>query len=294
MSAAILPRYPIYVPSKGRFASGYTANFLVKDQVPFYLVIEQQEFNEYADRFGKERLLVLPFQNPGSVIPARNWIKQHATENGFLRHWQLDDNMTAVYRRFKGKRIRCDSGAAFAAVEDFVDRYENVAIAGMNYRMFVPDNSIQPPFYLNHRVYSCSLVLNSIPHQWRGRYNEDTDICLQVLADNWCTVLTNVFIVEKKATMIVKGGNSAQLYKGDERLKMARSLQRLWPHVVTTERRFRRPQHVVRDQWRRFDTQLKLKAGLSIDDKPNEYGFTLKAIAEIQSPELREFVDKNR
>jgi hypothetical protein len=284
----ILPRYPIYVPSKGRFDKCLTAKFLVRDKVPFYLAVEPQEANEYAKRFGEDRILVLPFSNVGSVIPARNWIKEHSINAGHLRHWQLDDNINGVVRYYNGKKIPCDSGVAFAATEDFVDRYENIAIAGLNYRFFA---ATVPPFFLNVHVYSCSLILNSIPNKWRGKYNEDTDICLQVLADGWCTVLINVFLANKMATMIMKGGNTKELYKGDGRLKMARALERLWPGVVKTDRRFNRPQHVIKNSWKLFDTPLKLKPGIDLSKmEKNEYGLTLVQVAPIKSNLIREML----
>src|SRR5262245_24592553 len=126
-SNSVLPRYPIYIPSKGRFDTGYTAKFLIDDGVPFKLVIEPTEREQYAQAFGEERLLVLPFHDLGlGSIPARNFIKEHATAAGFARHWQLDDNMRKINRRYKRVRIRCNAGNALAAVEDFVDRYENI------------------------------------------------------------------------------------------------------------------------------------------------------------------------
>jgi hypothetical protein len=303
MTEKIIPRYPVYVPSKGRYESGLTAKFLIKDDVPFYLVVEPQEADEYGKRFGYERLLILPWQGNderrqqftrereienGGLIAVRNWIKEHATEAGYLRHWQLDDNISGIVRYWKGKKIPCNSGVALAATEDFVDRYENVAIAGLNYRFFPTPG--YPPFYLNCRVYSCSLILNSLPHRWRLSYNDDTDICLQVLSDGWCTILVNVFLTNKMRTMVVKGGNTADLYQGDGRLKMARSLERMWPGVVETDRRFKRPQHVVKDAWRAFDTQLKLKPGIVVDNKPNEYGMELVQVKPIKSEALKELV----
>jgi hypothetical protein len=291
MTERILPRYPVYVPSKGRFDRCLTAKFLIKDKVPFCLVVEPQERAAYADKFGEERTLVLPWDNPGSVIPARNWIKEHATKAGYKRHWQLDDNIWCIKRRWRGRRIPCDSGIALAAVEDFVDRYENVAIAGLNYEMFLPTGQKKPPFQLNCHVYSCCLILNGLSHKWRGRYNEDTDLCLQVLADGWCTILFNAFLIFKVRTMVISGGNTDAIYQGDGRLKMARSLERLWPGVVETKRRFRRPQHVVKNAWRKFDTPLIRRPGLVIDDSPNEYGLKLTQVApEIKSRELRELV----
>ena len=112
-----------------------------------------------------------------------------------------------------------------------MDRYTNVGIAGLNYTMFVvphPDGGPKAPFQLNCHVYSCTLFLNSLPYKWRGRYNEDTDICLQVLSGGWCTILMNAFMIDKQRTMTMKGGNSDLLYTGDGRLKMARELQRRW------------------------------------------------------------------
>jgi hypothetical protein len=292
MADIVLPKYPIYIPTKGRANNCLTADFLVKDGCPFFLVVEPQEHEIYVSRYGNKRILVLPFSNLGlGSIPARNWIKEHATKAGHLRHWQLDDNIRHIGRRYKGKRLYCNAGIALRATEDFVDRYENVAVAGLNYYMFTPDYIRMPPFYLNVHVYSCTLILNSIPHKWRGRYNEDTDLCLQVLADGWCTVLMNAFICQKIATMKMKGGNTDLLYRGDGRLKMARALERMWPGVVETDRRFQRPQHVIKDQWRRFDTPLKLKPGIQIEKKPNEYGMKLIQVApKVKSEYLRQLL----
>jgi TET-associated glycosyltransferase-like protein len=257
-------RYPLYVISKGRSQRCLTARFLLRDAVPFKLVIEPQERELYAEEFGEERLITLPFSNLGKgSIPARNFVWEHAKASGVERHWILDDNIAGIWRRYNAKKYRCESSVAFHALEEFTDRYENVAIAGMNYYMFSINGQPAPPFWLNVHVYSCLLIRNNLPFRWRGKYNEDTDLCLQVLSAGWCTVLFNAFLIWKITSMQMKGGNTDQLYQGDGRLKMARALQRKWPHVVETKRRFRRPQHVIRGSWRGFDTPLKLKPGMS-------------------------------
>ena len=288
-----LPRYPIYIPSKGRFENCLTAKFLLNDLVPFRLVVEPQEREQYATKFGEENVLVLPFRDRGSVIPVRNWIKERATADGHERHWQLDDNIRDIWRHYRGERLHCRSGVALAAAEDFVDRYENIAVAGLDYVMFgmYPNR----PFTLNTRVYSCSLVLNSLPNQWRGQYNEDADLCLQVLADGWCTVLIHAFMIQKIGTMNMKGGNTDEIYQDDGRLRMARSLERMWPGVVTTSRRFKRPQHVVRDAWKKFDTPLRRKPSVEINKlEPNEYGMKLRQVRPIKSESLKKWFDENR
>ena len=286
------PAYPIYIPSKGRAERCLTADLLVKDGVAFRLVVEQEERQAYADRYGDERMLVLPFSNQGSVIPARNWIKEHASGEGHVRHWQLDDNMRVVRRWYRGKRLPCNAAVALKVTEDFADRYENVALAGIEYQMFSAPGSVPAPFRLNTRIYSCSLILNSLPYRWRGQYNEDADLCLQVLSGGWCTVLITAFMIDKQWTMLMKGGNTDALYRHEDgRLKMARSLERMWPHVVETKRRFQRPQHVVRGAWKKFDTPLVRKSDIDWDalkGTTNEYGMKLKQVAaEVKSPELR-------
>lgn len=246
--------------------------------MPFRLVVEPQEATLYSARFGADRLLILPFSNLGlGGIPARNWVWEHAKRSGAERHWIMDDNIDLIERRHQTYRIPCDAGIALRCCEQFVDRYENVAIAGLNYHMFVLRTVQLPPFFLNNHVYSCLLILNSLSQRWRGRYNEDTDLCLQVLSAGWCTVLFNAFMIYKIPTMTMKGGNTADLYKADGRLKMARSLERSWPGVVTVGRRFHRPQHVVKDAWRKFDTPLKLRPGVDLAKLPkiDEHGLQL-------------------
>jgi hypothetical protein len=286
-----LPRYPVYIPTKGRADACLTARALTRDGVPFHLVVEPPEVDAYAEEWDRELILELPFHDLGlGAVPARNWIKEHATSCGFDRHWQLDDNINGVRRRvLGGRRVRAPFGVALACVEDFTDRYANVALSGLNYTFFLKPRQNDPPFYQNCRIYSCSLVNNAIPYRWRGHYNDDTDMCLQVLSGGWTTILVNAFMVDKVRTMQMAGGMTAK-YSGDGRLKMARSLERLWPGVVEVHRAFQRPQHIVKDYWRRFDTPLILREGVERPVGTDEYGMRLVQVRAIANPDLAALV----
>ena len=110
--------------------------------------------------------------------------------------------------RNRNQKVEVLSGALFRAMEDFVDRFANVPIAGPNYDFFVPDQSrCYPEFNLNTRIYSCLLIdHHQINHlRWRGRYNEDTDLCLRALKEGWCQILFNTFLQKKIATMKMSG-----------------------------------------------------------------------------------------
>jgi hypothetical protein len=286
---------------------------LLRDDVPFKIVVLPEEVELYGREFGHKKVLALPWTSDpddpvrkefcqerkielGNLIAARNWIKEHSIAGGHERHWQLDDNMPRFYRRYKTQRMYCEAGIALGLTEDFIDRYENVAIGGLNYTMFVPDGMKYPPFTINQHVYSCLLILNRVPHLFRLAYNEDTDLCLQVLADGWCTILMNAFLVMKKETMMVGGGNTAEMYKGDGRLTMARSLERHWPGVVVTRRRFGRPQHIVNSSWRKFDTPLKLKPGVDLSQfkKVDEHGMRIKEVKPVKSERIKKLVAEYR
>lgn len=270
------PQCPIYIISKGRWESRLTSKALERMKVPYHIVVEPQEHDQYAAVIDEKKILTLPFSNLGQgSIPARNWVWEHALKRKAARHWILDDNIRGFYRCYDNREIRVECGNIFRAAEDFVNRYTNVAISGFQYYMFLPRKTVVPPYWLNTRIYSCILIKNDIPYRWRGRYNEDTDLSLCALKDGWCTILFNAFLAYKLPTMKMKGGNTDELYKDDGRLKMAESLQEQHPDVVDVSYRWNRWQHSV--DYRLFKkNKLKLRPGVVIPDKENNYKMVFK------------------
>ena len=285
------PEYPIYIISKGRWESRLTSKALEKMNVPYHIVIESQEYDNYAAVIDPKKIYILPDDlrtNPkyaipdqsgicGGGIPARNWVWEHSKQNGAERHWILDDNIRWFARIHKNKKIIVDNGVCFKVCEDLTNRYENVYLSGLQYEMFVPAGQKNYPYILNTRVYSCILIKNDIPYRWRGRYNEDTDLSLRILKDGWCTILLQAFVCKKTATMTMKGGNTEMLYKLDNedgRLLMAKSLQAQHPDVTKIRRKWGRWQHQV--DYRPFKkNRLIKKEGLEIPKGVNNYGMVL-------------------
>lgn len=241
-----LNRYPIYIISKGRWESRLTSKALEKLGIPYHIVVEPQEFAQYAAVIDPAKILQLPFSNLGQgSIPARNWVWEHACATGAARHWILDDNMDGFYRFNQNLKHKIVDENPFTPCEDFADRYQNIALAGLNYEFFIARRAKYPPFYLNTRVYSCILIRNDLSHRWRGRYNEDTDLSIRVLKDGWCTVLLNAYLCKKMPTMTMNGGNTDELYRNDGRLQMAESLREQHPELVKITLKWGRPQHHV-------------------------------------------------
>jgi hypothetical protein len=269
------PSAPVYIISKGRWERRMTAKALDEIKVPFRIVIEPQEFPQYSTVIDPAKILVLPFSNLGQGgIPARNWVWEHAKAEGHAWHWILDDNIAWFARVHNNRKLRVTSGVCFQCVEDLVNRYENVPLAGLQYEMFTPTLSKLRPLIINTRIYSCILIRNNLPFRWRGRYNEDTDLSLRVLKAGFCTILCQAFVCKKITTMKMKGGNTDSLYTGDGRLKMAQSLENQHPDVVKIRHRFGRWQHVV--NMKPFkNNKLILKPGVVIPDSPDNYGMKL-------------------
>lgn len=272
------PEYPVYVISKGRWESRLTVKALEKRSIPFHLVIEPQEYSQYSAVVDSRKILVLPFSNLGQgSIPARNWVWENSIERGAKRHWILDDNIRDFYRLTDNTYFKTTSGVTFRAIEEFVDRYTNVALAGMQYRFLAKRKQKLNPVVLNTRIYSCILIDNALPFRWRGRYNEDTDLSLRCLKAGFCTVEFQAFLSDKQATLTMKGGNTDELYRGDGRLRMAQSLQEQHPDVTTVKWRFSRWQHIV--DYRAFRAnKLRLKSDIIIQSGTNEYGMKLKCL----------------
>lgn len=242
-------RYPIYIPTKGRADSRLTIKALEKLSIPYRAVIEAEEFDDYAAHIPPDRLLILPWSNRG-LVAARNWIWEHAKAEGHKRHWQLDDNMDGFYRLNDNLKTKVTQENPFASVEDWVDRYTNVPMAGLNYEFFADRRSRQPPLRLNTRIYSCILHTNELTYRFRGTYNDDTDLSLRYLKDGWVTALFNHYLAKKMPTMVIDGGNTP-IYLTDEdtgfdgRWEMAEELRQAHPDVVTITRKWDRWQHHV-------------------------------------------------
>lgn len=294
--AKTLPKYPLYIVSKGRHESMFTSRSLARMQIPHYIVVEPQDMQNYdkaLDDFGIRdyvTLLEAPFSNHGDGPGrARNWAWDHSMSIGADAHWVLDDNISDFYRLHENRRIRFESGAGFKAMEDFVDRFDNVYIAGPQYRFFIAPDQRYPAFVANTRIYSTLLIKNNCKHRWRGRYNEDTDICLRVLKDGDCTIQFNAFMQGKAATQTVKGGNTTEFYHAENSEKIddktnynaegtvnkSQMLVDMHPDVTRLVWRYGRWHH-----WVDYDpfkkNGLVYKEGFDVPKGVNNYGMRLE------------------
>jgi len=275
-------RYPICIPSKGRYDCQTTGQALNKMGLPYRFFVEETEANAYREAVGEQHVVEMPFHDLGrGSIPARNFIWEWAKKREHKRHWVLDDNINAFYRCYQNRRIRIQTSAAILACEDFVDRYKNIAMAGLHDVAFV--NARDPalaPVIWNTRIYSCILLDTSWPHRWRGRWNEDTDLSLRLLKDGHCTCLLRSIAMDKPGTAggkgnPKKGGNTDTVYAGNDRRRaFAESLQKQHPDVVKVVWKFHRWHHQI-DYTPFARNKPILIPGIVPTGEPDDYGMFL-------------------
>lgn len=277
---------------EGPLGSCLTSSYLHLMRVPHYVVVEHAESKRYQAALGPlaSPLVLDPAyrrdydtfdalgdtksKGPG---PARNFAWDHSISLGARWHWVMDDNIRSFYRLNRNTRIKVHTGAIFRAAEHFVDRYENVAMAGFHYKMFAPDRVKYPAFLLNTRIYSCNLIRNDIPYRWRGRYNEDTDLSLRILKDGWCTILFFAFLAEKIATMTMRGGNTAAFYAREGTLPKSQMLVDMHPDVARLAWKWDRWHHHV--DYRPFKkNRLIRRANVIVPDGIDNFGMELRTI----------------
>lgn len=270
-------RYPIYIISKGRWEKRFTSKYFDWAGLDYKIVVEPQEYDEYAKVIDPKKILVLPPAYLGlnqGGIPARNFVLHHSRANGDKRHWICDDNIMSYQRFTQNKRVLVKGGSTFRVVEDYCDRFTNVKLAGHQYKMFViPNRCNLNEYIINTRIYSSILISNDIQHEWRGRYNEDTDLSLRVLKDGNPTLLFNGFIADKQKTLCQKGGNTDSIYVEDGVKLKAESIVAQHPDVAKVTERFGRVHHQV--NYKKFKANALIPA--EHQDPPVEYNLRLSS-----------------
>lgn len=308
------PQFPLYIVSKGRTEYMTTSRWLTKMGVAHLIVVEPQEVDLYRATVDKLGLLAEVLQldldyktryelcddfgqskstGPG---PARNFAWEHSIANGHQWHWVMDDNIYRFMRLNNNLRVPALSGAFWQAMEEFTLRYANVAMSGPNEIGFVRRKAKWAPFRVNTRIYSCNLIRNELPCRWRGRYNEDSILSLDLLKAGWCTILFNAMLMNKAPTQAQRGGNTAEFYHAEGKVEpgkkytdtgtiaKSRMLAAVHPDVATVVFKFKRWHHHV-DYTGFKHRKLVLREGFERPEGINNFGMRLRVRSlEVESP----------
>lgn len=261
-------KFPIYIISKNRAEICKTSEHLTRVQVKHYVVVEDWQYEEYMATVGQSEyttVLTIPqeffdtyetlydFESRGEKVlygpgAARNFCWKHSKDNGFAAHHVLDDNITNFYCLNQNLRVKCQTGAYIGAMEDHFLAHDNLAISGPHYRMFALSNERHPSHTYNTRIYSWLLIRNDLwdkGFKWRGTWNEDTILSLDVLKAGYATCQYYAFLQNKLGTTTLKGGNTEEFYSKEGTTRKSQMLADVHPDVAKVVWKFSRVHHEV-------------------------------------------------
>ncbi len=294
-----------YIPSKGRHDNPKTSLALTRMGVKHYLVVDETDADAYRDAISRHGLraevLVLDrrfydeyqtcddlgdskSKGPG---PKRNFAWQHSIEQGYASHWIMDDNIRRFYRLNKNRQFQCESAGFWDAMDCWLDKYSNIGMAGPAYNWESPAHKDLPPFKRNRHIFSCNWIRNDIPQRWRGRYNEDAILSLDILKAGLCTVSFRVFTQDKSRTQTCRGGNTEDVYHVDGTPIKGKSyalggttpksqmMVSVHGDVSKVVKRYGRVHHAV--DYSGFTQRLRRKKSAVRQVECNEFGMKLKA-----------------
>lgn len=282
-----MSRFPIYIPSKGRADSRLTVKALERMNIDYRIIVEENDYDNYRKHIDKKHILVLEksfqenydtcdsygLERPPGSGPARNFAWEHSIDRGYTHHWIIDDNIRGFYYFTDEKKYYVLSYKFFWWMEEFILRYKNVVMGGPHYNMFVQRKVKTYPFNINTRIFSCNLIRNDLPFRWRGRYNEDVILSLDILSSGLCTILFNAFLQEKVATQRMKGGNTDTLYK-EGTFEKSKMICEVYPQYAKMKTCWGRCHHYI--DYKVFKQPLIKDESYVSDAKNPKYSLNLK------------------
>ena len=185
-------RAPIYILSKNRAETISTHKLLDQDNLPYRIVVEPQDLKAYADRFTPDQLLPLD-KNDQGVVYVRNYIKDNAHSMGDLYCWMLDDDMLGYEYRVNGKRHTTTPRPLMSIVEQSCFQFGNIGGANLSSAAYLFGHDGGPPVVYNSQIYGVQLLRTDTRARFRPYVAEDTDYSLQLLHDNWVTLVFKRF-----------------------------------------------------------------------------------------------------
>lgn len=222
-SKGLKPKYPIGILSYQRYNEyGRTHLLLTKMKINHYLFVEPCEYDKYKEFYNSKycELIKCPddfhSQQMGST-PVRNYMIEYFKEKGYKYFWMLDDNIKS-YRRFhNGKKKDITSPVIFTSIENYIDNYDNVGLAGHNFNPFVVEGTERPVLIKNSKIYSSFLIRTDTEIRFNHRHQEDNFISIDYIEKGYCNLCFNHILYDKNTSGIDKGGNSEEIYKREDK-----------------------------------------------------------------------------
>jgi hypothetical protein len=259
-------QYPLYIVSKNRYDKkmSLTANWLIENKISFNIIVEESQLKFYREQEHLKSEFCNILELPQNFIDeykthdekgdkenmskgsgsSRNFAWEHSIQKGYKKHWVMDDNIDGFTAKCFERRLQYKGHGFFRAIEDITTYYPNVKMSGPGYDYMAPEGDVRSPLNINTRIYSCNLIDNSLPMRWRGRYNEDTLLSLDIMDSGFDTLQVKFLLQNKTRTGTMRGGNADEIYKNGTKEK-SEILVREYPEISKVVWRYNRDHHDV-------------------------------------------------
>jgi hypothetical protein len=189
-----LPRFPVYVVSKGRAGKSRTVRHLFG--IPFMLVVEPQDEIQYRLAYPFALIYVLP-ENDLGVAYARQCMLEHVRSLGVEKFWQIDDNIGSFSVCVNGVWRRSTAVEVLTEVEDKADLL-GIEMAAPDFRAWKHEHE----WTKNSHTVCCVLTPTvSVDYDVSIVCHEDIDFCVRHLLAGGSTIRFHRLAIKKAHKM---------------------------------------------------------------------------------------------
>jgi hypothetical protein len=226
---------PIYVPSKGRAGKSKTIENLIKEGIPFFVVVEPQEASSYQRAYPNQEInwLILSQSNKGIGF-VRNSILQFARASSSEWYWMLDDDISSMSQQVGTKNVKKTFGFVLEEATQLFQSCPDLGQGALEYQQF----SWSAKKNLVFNSYCDVAVFINVKRTFHINYRpmvdlkEDRDFTLQILASGLCTARASRFGFAAPKNGSNEGGLKDVYAQSGREVQAVERMCELWPGIV--------------------------------------------------------------
>ena len=227
--------YPFYIPSIYRSNSSFLLKLRdMKPIIKYYIIIAEDQLEDYLKNFPKENLIILPINKTKTklnIAEIRQFILEIARKNKETKIWMSDDDLSKFYIKNPEEVSpgvkEVDFKTFITKGEETIKKFlnnkenkktiltENIVQFGFKYSTFaIP----KKPITINTNIGMIQLLdiekTKNINYDTSFITLEDTDFTIQLLKNNFKNLQLNHFIFTAPKSGTGKGGLETQYLEG--------------------------------------------------------------------------------
>ena len=226
--------YPFYIPSIYRSNSSFLLKLRdMKPIIKYYIIIAEDQLDDYLKNFPKENLIILPtnkIKRKLNIAEIRQYILDVARKNKETKIWMSDDDLSKFYIKNTSNTLEASLGVKEVDFKTFItkaeetikkflkenkENKENIVQFGFKYSTFaIP----KKPITINTNIGMIQLLdiekTKNINYDTSFITLEDTDYTIQLLQNNFKNLQLNHFIFTAPKSGTGKGGLETQYLEG--------------------------------------------------------------------------------